>query len=342
MRQCILATGGAGYIGSHVTVELLSVGYDVVILDNFENSKPEAVDSIRSVGAGAPTLVEGDVRDYELVRSTLRRHGITAVIHLAGRKSVAESVADPLLYFDVNVNGSITLLRAMREEGVRRLVFSSSATVYAPTESLPIPETAALGPTNPYGRSKLMIEQMIDPICDADSGFSAISLRYFNPVGAHESGLIGEDPLDIPNNLFPYVAQTAAGLREFVQVYGGDYPTSDGTGLRDYVHVVDLAHGHVAAVGHLLRGDNERSGHLRLNLGTGRGFTVLEAIAAFSRACGHDIPYRIVGRRPGDMVASVADPSAAAQVLAWRAERDLEQMCADHWAFQRRHLMQAG
>ena len=341
MRNCVLATGGAGYIGSHVTVELLAAGHDVVILDNFENARRDVVERIGAIGVGLPVLVEGDVRDSERVRSVFDLHRIDAVIHLAGKKAVGESVANPLLYFDANLNGAITLLRTMGEAKVRRLVFSSSATVYGLTERLPIDETAPLGPTNPYGQTKLMIEEMIDALVIAEPELSAISLRYFNPVGAHSSGRIGEDPNDIPNNLFPYIAQTAAGWRKSVQVFGSDYPTRDGTGLRDYIHVVDLARGHVAALERLLREDRARGSHERYNLGTGRGSTVLEALAAFSRACGTGIPYEIVGRRPGDVAASVADPSRAKASLGWSARHGLDEMCRDHWAFQRQRILEA-
>ncbi|TGN57311.1 UDP-glucose 4-epimerase GalE [Paracoccus liaowanqingii] len=335
--RTILATGGAGYIGSHVVVELLAAGHRVVILDNFENSDRHAVAGLPRIAQGPVTLIEGDVRDPDVVEGILRRYGIDAVIHLAGKKAVGQSVDDPMLYFHDNLLGAISLLRAMERAGVDRLVFSSSATVYGMPKVLPIPETAPTGITNPYGRTKLMIEEMIDDLTAARPGFRAISLRYFNPVGAHSSGLIGENPRDVPNNLFPYVAQTAAGQRPEVQVFGGDYATPDGTGVRDYIHVVDLARGHVAAIGHLTAAPFPDR-HLRINLGTGTGYSVLQIIAAFSAACGFAIPYRVVARRPGDAAVSLADPTLAGKLLGWRATRDLAQMCADHWAFQQRAL----
>lgn len=333
MTRCVLATGGAGYIGSHVVVALLEAGHQVVILDNFENSDRSHMARIPMIAPGRVALVEGDVRNRAVVNDVLQQHGVDAVIHLAGKKAVGESVADPLLYFHDNLLGAISLLQAMHEVGVRDLVFSSSATVYGYPAVLPIPESAPTGVTNPYGRTKLMIEEMIDDLTVADPAFRAISLRYFNPVGAHPSGLIGENPRGVPGNLFPYVAQTAAGLRPAVQVFGSDYDTPDGTGVRDYIHVVDLALGHVAALDHLAAvTGNDR--HLRVNLGTGTGHSVLQIIAAFSRVCGSPIPYELVARRPGDAAISVADPARAARLLGWSASRDLDAMCADHWRFQ--------
>jgi UDP-glucose 4-epimerase len=252
-------------------------------------------------------------------------------MHFAGKKAVAESVERPLLYFESNLGGAVALLQAMQDAGVRRLVFSSSATVYGLPETLPVDERAATGPINPYGQTKLMIETVIDALCAAEPAFAAMSLRYFNPVGAHPSGLIGEDPRGIPNNLFPFVAQTAAGRRDKVRVFGDDYPTPDGTGVRDYIHVVDLARGHLAALERLMA--DRAAGHTRLNLGTGRGHSVLEAIAAFARASGREISYEVVGRRAGDVATLVADPSAAERLLGWRAERGLDEMCADHWRY---------
>ncbi|MBB1498030.1 UDP-glucose 4-epimerase GalE [Paracoccus sp. MC1862] len=333
MKKCILATGGAGYIGSHVVVELLEAGHRVVILDNFENSDRGTVERISRIARGEVELVEGDVRDPDLVVEVLRLHRVDAVIHLAGKKAVGESVADPLLYFHDNLLGAVSLLQAMCAAGVQKLVFSSSATVYGFPKTLPIPETAPTGVTNPYGRTKLMIEEIIDDLTVAEPDFQAISLRYFNPVGAHPSGLIGENPRGTPNNLFPYVAQTAAGLRKAVQVFGSDYDTIDGTGTRDYIHVLDLARGHVAAINHLFGNSKER--HLRINLGTGTGYSVLQILDAFSDACGHRIPREIVARRPGDAAASLADPTLAHRLLGWHATHDLRAMCADHWAFQK-------
>jgi UDP-glucose 4-epimerase len=287
------------------------------------------------MGFGNPEIVEADVRDSTALEQLFTSHGIDAVVHMAGKKAVGESVADPLLYYSANLVGAMTLLAAMTRHSVRRLVFSSSATVYGTPERLPIDESAPLDPANPYGRTKLMIEQMIGDLAAAEPEFGAISLRYFNPVGAWRGGLIGEEPKGTPSNLFPYIAQTAAGTRTRVSVYGADYPTPDGTGVRDYVHVVDLACGHVAAVD-LLMGSGDTAGHQAINLGTGRGYSVVESIAAFERACKRTIPYDIVARRPGDVATCVADPSLAERLLGWRAGLDLDAMCADHWAFQNR------
>ncbi|MTE01491.1 UDP-glucose 4-epimerase GalE [Paracoccus sp. YIM 132242] len=331
--RTILATGGAGYIGSHVVVELLEAGHRVVILDNFENSDRRTVARIPQIARGTVVLVEGDVRDRAVVTEVLRQYRIDAVIHLAGKKAVGQSVADPLLYFRDNLLGAISLLQGMQAAGVGKLVFSSSATVYGIPKVLPIPETAPTGTTNPYGRTKLMIEEMVDDLVTADPRFQAISLRYFNPVGAHPSGLIGENPRDVPNNLFPYVAQTAIGQRPEVQVFGADYDTPDGTGVRDYIHVMDLARGHVAAIERMF-GPGFEDRHMRINLGTGTGYSVLQIIDAFSQACGFPVPYRVTARRPGDVAVSLADPCRAGAVLGWRATRDLARMCADHWTFQ--------
>ena len=333
---CILATGGAGYIGSHVVIELLNAGYKVVILDNFENSDRQVAARIPRIATGDVTLVEGDVRDTHVVEEVLRSFRVDAVIHLAGKKAVGESVANPLLYFGDNLMGAIALLQAMSNAGVPSLVFSSSATVYGTPEIVPIDETAPTGVSSPYGRTKLMIEQMIDDVAVSWPAFQAVSLRYFNPVGAHRSGLIGERPSGVPNNLFPYVAQTAAGQRDRLSVFGDDYDTPDGTGIRDYIHVVDLARGHVRAIEMLFRGYGDATHrHRRINLGTGRGYSVLEVIGAFAKASGQKIAHEIVARRPGDAAVSVADPGLAARLLGWRAERDLESMCRDHWAFQK-------
>lgn len=333
--RTILATGGAGYIGSHVVVSLLEEGHRVVILDNFENSDRYTVARIPRIAPGSVALVEGDVRDQALVTDLLRQYKVDAVIHLAGKKAVGESVADPLLYYSDNIGGAVSLLRAMQATGVSRLIFSSSATVYGMTEVMPIDETAPTSATNPYGRTKLMIEEIIEDLTVADSDFRAISLRYFNPVGAHSSGLIGENPKGAPNNLFPYVAQTAAGLRKKVQVFGSDYPTPDGTGIRDYLHVVDLARGHVAAIDHIF-GPAPQNRHQKINLGTGTGYSVLEVLAAFSRACGFQVPFELTPRRPGDAARSLADPRLAHSLLGWKALHDLDRMCADHWAFQQK------
>jgi UDP-glucose 4-epimerase len=333
----VLATGGAGYIGSHVVAELLATGRRVVIIDDFSNADPATVERIAAIGLGTPELLRGDVRDAALLDEAFTRFPIDAVIHLAGLKAVGESVADPLRYHAVNLGGAIALFQAMLRHDVRRLVFSSSATVYGVPERNPIPERAPLAAVNPYGRTKLVIEQTIDELVVARPDFAAVSLRYFNPVGAHASRLIGEDPRGVPNNLFPYIAQTAAGVRERVSVYGDDYPTPDGTAIRDYIHVVDLARGHLAALDFLLAGQGAGR-NAAVNLGRGRGHSVLEAVAAFGAAVGRPIPYAIAPRRQGDVAESVADPRLAAELLGWRAELDLERMCADQWAFQSRLL----
>jgi UDP-glucose 4-epimerase len=334
MTLTVLATGGAGYIGSHVVAELLQAGHRAVLLDDLSNADANVVDRVAALGHGRPELVVGDIRDADLLDRLFTGQRIDAVVHLAGLKAVGESVAQPLRYHAVNVGGAVALLQAMQRHQVARLVFSSSATVYGMPESNPIGEDAPLGALNPYGRTKLIAEQVIDDLVASDPGFAAISLRYFNPVGAHASGLIGENPKGVPNNLFPFIAQTAAGLRERVRVFGSDYPTPDGTGVRDYIHVVDLARGHLAALDYLMAEPGARGRNLALNLGCGRGYSVLEALAAFSRAVGGPIPYEVVDRRPGDAAECVADPARAAAVLGWRADRGLDAMCADHWAFQ--------
>jgi UDP-glucose 4-epimerase len=335
MTATILATGGAGYVGSHVAAELLAAGRRVVILDDFSNAPEDIAARLAALGQGEAEVVAADIRDGRALDAVFARHRFEAVVHLAGLKAVGESVAQPLRYFEVNVGGAVALLQAMLRHGVARLAFSSSATVYGAPASNPIPEEAPLAPLNPYGRTKATIERILDDLVAAEPGFAAVSLRYFNPVGAHPSGMIGESPKGAPNNLFPLIAQTAAGLRERVEVFGDDYPTPDGTGIRDYVHVVDLARGHLAALDFLLSG--EAAGrHLPVNLGCGRGYSVLESIEAFGRAVGRPIPYRIAARRPGDAAECVADPRRAAALLGWRAALGLDAMCADHWAFQRR------
>ena len=332
-RLNVLATGGAGFIGSHVVVELIAAGHRVVILDNFENASPDVPARLsRLTGVDVPTI-RGDIRDSDLVRSLLDRHAIDAVIHLAGKKAVGESVAAPLVYYEANLGGGIALLEAMQASGVGKLIFSSSATVYGPGLT-PLDEDHPVAPSNPYGRTKLMQEDIITDAVAAGSIKSAISLRYFNPVGAHPSGLIGEDPRATPNNLFPFIAQTAAGWHAKVRVFGDDYDTPDGTGVRDYIHVVDLARGHVAALAHLMASGLSGT-HQRFNLGTGRGCSVKEALATFSRVCGFEIPHEIVARRPGDVATCIACPDRAERVLGWRAALSIGQMCADHMAFQR-------
>lgn len=331
--MAILVTGGAGYIGCHVAAELLAAGRRVVILDDLSSALPDALDRINAIAPHPAELIVGDVRDHGLLDAVFSRFPIEAVIHLAGLKIPGDSVAEPLRYYDANVGGATALFAAMLHHGVERLVFSSSAAVYGPPCSNPVSEDAPLHPCNPYARTKRMIEQILDDLVAAEPGMAAISLRYFNPVGAHASNLIGENPAGAPGNLFPFIAQTAAGLREKVQVFGTDYPTPDGTGIRDYIHVVDLAKGHLAALD-LLTAGAALGRNIPINLGTGRGYSVIEAIAAFSRASGREIASAPAPRRPGDVAECVADPSRAARILGWRAELGLDRMCADHWAFQ--------
>jgi len=327
--RTVLLTGGAGYIGSHTAVELLAAGWEVVVLDDFSNSSPVALDRVAElVPSGRLRWHRGDVGDTAAVRRILADEGVDAVVHFAGLKAVGESVALPLRYYSVNVAGSASLLRAMDEAGVRQMVFSSSATVYGDPEQLPIVESAPLSATNPYGHTKLMVEQMLGDVAAADDRWQITLLRYFNPVGAHPSGRLGEDPEGIPNNLMPFVMQVAAGRLPQIRVFGDDYDTPDGTGVRDYIHVVDLAGGHRAAL------EAPRAGCRAINLGTGHGSSVLEVIAAASRAVGRDLPYEIVGRRPGDVAATWADPALAERELGWRAERDLDAMATDHWCWQ--------
>lgn len=326
----ILVTGGAGYIGSHTVVELLNAGHAVTVIDNFCNSSPAVPERIERIAGRKPVFVRADVRDRAALQSLFEAHRYDAVIHFAGLKAVDESVAEPLRYYDNNVGGSLALFEAMARAGVKTVVFSSSATVYGDPASVPIREDAPVAPTNPYGRSKLMVEDILRETAAADAGWRVALLRYFNPVGAHESGLIGEDPNGVPNNLMPYISQVAVGRRECLSVWGGDYPTPDGTGVRDYIHVVDLARGHLAALEHM-----PASGVLTVNLGTGRGYSVLEVLRAFERASGRPVPYRIAARRPGDVAVCYADPALAAARLGWRAEYDIDRMCADTWRWQR-------
>jgi UDP-glucose 4-epimerase len=327
----VLLTGGLGYIGSHTAVALLDAGWEVLLLDNLSNSSAGVVRRIEQLGGRPVTFVEGDVRDGALVADLLARHRCEAVVHFAGLKAVGESVAKPLLYFDNNVGGAVALLRAMEQAGTRRLVFSSSATVYGTPGYLPLDEQHPVSALNPYGRTKLHIEEMLRDACAADPSWRVVCLRYFNPCGAHPSGLIGEDPRDIPNNLMPYVARVAQGELARVQVFGGDYDTPDGTGVRDYIHVQDLAAGHLQALAYGAR----HAGWEAINLGTGRGYSVLEMIRAFERASGRPIPYAIVGRRPGDAASCWADPAKAARLLDWTARHDVEAMCESAWKWQR-------
>lgn len=332
----ILLTGGAGYIGSHTAVELAAAGYGVVVLDNFSNSNPVVIQRMAQIAGRAIPVVQADVRDQKALESTLRTHQVQAVIHFAGKKAVGESVTHPLEYFDHNVNGTLVLLRAMQATGVHRLVFSSSATVYGDPRYVPIDEEHPLSVTNPYGRSKLMVEQMLADLHHADSRWAITVLRYFNPIGAHSSGELGESPIGPANNLLPVIAQAAAGARGRLQIFGNDYPTMDGTGVRDYIHVVDLARGHLMALRHQFN-QMETGGLQVFNLGTGRGYSVLEVVRAFEQASGQTVPYAIVARRPGDVAACYAQPARARAVLGWQAEFDLQRMCADAWRWQSRN-----
>ena len=332
--QNVLITGGTGYIGAQCCVALIEAGYHPVIIDNLVNSHEGAIDAIERITGVRPPFIAGDIRDGRLVEAVLGQHAVASVMHFAALKSVGDSVADPLDYFDVNVGGSIALLSAMRSKGVRTLVFSSSAAVYGNAAGAPAAEGAPCSPASPYGRSKLMVEDMLEDLARSEPGWSIARLRYFNPVGAHASGLLGEDPRGSPSGLVPSIAQVASGRRPRLSVYGGDYPTPDGSGMRDFIHVTDLVEGHLAALRHL-----ERSRELlTLNLGTGRGHTVLEVIAAFAAASGQEIPYEIVARRPGDAAVSYADPSLAREVLGWSAARTLGEMCADAWRWQCRDV----
>jgi UDP-glucose 4-epimerase len=326
----ILVTGGMGYIGSHTCVELLHAGHQVVILDNLDNSERAVQQRVEKIAGKALTFIEADIRDRAAVEAAFAAHKVDAVIHFAGLKAVGESVEQPLRYYDNNVTGSIVLFETMQKFGVDTLVFSSSATVYGDPASVPITEDFPLSATNAYGRSKLMIEEMLRDLAVAQPAWRIALLRYFNPVGAHESGLIGETPSGIPNNLVPYIAQVANGQRQQLSVYGGDWPTADGTGMRDYIHVVDLALGHVKTLDKLATS----VGVVTYNLGTGRGVSVLDMVRAFEQASGRPIPYQVVARRPGDIAKCFADPARARDELGWTATRDIAQMCADSWRYQ--------
>ncbi len=333
MKSKILITGGAGYIGSHTCLELLAAGFELVVIDNLSNSKRESLRRVESISGAELTFVETDVRDKPGLERIFAAHSIDAVIHFAGLKAVGESVEKPLQYYDVNVAGSLVLFEVMAAANVKILVFSSSATVYGDPHSVPIREDFPLSATNPYGRSKLMIEDMLRDVYRADPAWRIGLLRYFNPVGAHVSGKIGEDPNGIPNNLMPIVAQVACGKRDLVSVHGNDYNTHDGTGVRDYIHVMDLARGHVKALNALSSLQN-RSGLMTLNLGTGKGYSVLEVVKAFEAASGRTVPYSIGPRRPGDIAECFADSALAAETIGWRAELGLDEMCADAWRWQ--------
>ena len=325
----VLLTGGAGYIGSHTAVELLNAGHEVVVIDNLCNSSKESIRRVEEITGKTIAFYENDVRDPNALDTIFTDHSIDAVIHFAGLKAVGESVEKPLLYYDVNVGGAITLFGAMQRHGVTKLVFSSSATVYG---SAPYPYEESMqtgvGVTNPYGRTKYMIEEIMRDATVSDSALQYVSLRYFNPVGAHESGCIGEDPNGIPNNLMPYIAQTAAGKRDKLRIWGNDYNTIDGTGVRDYIHVVDLAKGHLAALEHL------QPGFDAINLGSGTGTSVLQVVHAFEKACGHAIPYEVLERRPGDLPEYYANATKAADILGWRTEKTIDDICADTWRWQ--------
>ena len=331
--ETVLVTGGAGYIGSHTCVELLQSGRDIIVLDNLSNSSRASLRAVEQITQKEIPFIEGDIRDRDTLDEIFTTYSISSVLHFAGLKAVGESTAQPLRYYDNNVNGSLTLLDAMGAHGCKTIVFSSSATVYGIPEQTPLTENAPVGAINPYGRTKLLVEEMLQDIHASDPEWRISLLRYFNPVGAHASGEIGEDPNDIPNNLMPYISQVAVGQLEKLNVYGDDYDTPDGTGIRDYIHVVDLAKGHLAALKYLADGP-KISVH---NLGTGQGYSVLEAIKAFEGASGKHIPFEITDRRPGDAATSFADPSKALEDLGWQAEYDLMRMCEDAWRWQSTH-----
>ena len=326
----ILVTGGSGYIGSHAILELILAGHDVCVVDNLSNSSVHSLKRVEEITDKCVDFYQIDIRERDALNAVMRDKRFDAVVHFAGLKSVSESTAQPLVYYDNNINGTLVLLELMLAHGIRNLVFSSSATVYGDTKVLPITESAPLSATNPYGQTKLMIEQILTDIIKVNPALNIAILRYFNPVGAHESGMIGEDPKGIPNNLFPYVAQVAAGRRDRIGVFGSDYPTPDGTGVRDYIHVVDLALGHVRALETLA----SNPGLLTCNLGTGRGYSVLEVIQEFSAACGKELPHAALPRRTGDVAACYADSDYAKYLLGWSAKRDLKMMCEDAWRWQ--------
>jgi UDP-glucose 4-epimerase len=333
--QKILITGGTGFIGSHTVVELITAGYECLVLDSLVNSHPAVVDRIAAITGKTPLLVKGDVRDAACLDALFGAHKISAVIHFAGLKAVGESVREPLRYYDNNVNGTTTLLAAMAKAGVKTIVFSSSATVYGEPDFSPIPESAPFRPASPYGKSKAMVESILTDLTIADPAWRAALLRYFNPVGAHPSGMMGEDPAGIPNNLMPFVCQVASGRLKTLSIFGNDYPTADGTGERDYIHVMDLAEGHLAALRYLTRSD--AAPLMIANLGTSRGHSVLDMVNTFSRVNGVPIPHQFVARRPGDVPAYWADASYAEKTLGWKTTRSLEGMCRDSWNWQKQN-----
>jgi UDP-glucose 4-epimerase len=334
MNKSILVTGGTGFIGSHTSVALLDAGYDVIVLDNLDNSDASVIDRIGQICGREPVFIEGDIRDRTLLENIFEQHPISAVMHFAGLKAVGESVEKPLKYYENNVGGTLDLLAAMQQADIKTIVFSSSCTVYGDPDNVPITETFPRSFTNPYGASKLMIEDILADLYRAQPGWRIGRLRYFNPVGAHKSGLMGEDPKGIPNNLMPLISQAAAGLRNEVSVFGDDYATRDGTGVRDYIHVVDLANGHLAALDYL----DQNQEMLTVNLGTGHGASVLEMINAFETVNDCKVPYRITARRPGDIAEAWADTNLANQLLGWQATRTLEDMCRDAWRWQTNNL----
>lgn len=330
-KETVLVTGGVGFIGSHTTVALQEAGYRVLILDNLCNSDAAVLNAIAEITGEAPGFIEGDIRDRALLDKIFATHRIDAVMHFAGLKAVGESTTEPLSYYDNNVNGSLQLLQAMQSAAVRTIVFSSSATVYGEPQSLPLTESHPRSATNPYGHTKLVVEEMLESLHASEAGWRVALLRYFNPIGAHRSARIGEAPQGTPNNLLPYVAQVATGMRTELHVFGADYDTPDGTGVRDYIHVLDLAQGHVAALDYCKNSDSEL---LTVNLGTGKGHSVLEIIAAFEQASGKRIPYRVAERRPGDIAECWADTEKAYRLLGWRASRTLSEMCEDAWRWE--------
>ena len=335
MAKRIVVTGGAGYIGSHVCVELLNAGGDVLVIDNFSNAHPEALNRIRNLAPGKLELLERDLaigaHESDII-SAVKNFKADGAVHLAGLKAVGESVAEPARYYAVNIGAALTLIRALEAANAKTVVFSSSATVYGDLNENPVNENGAIGPANPYGRTKLYIEEILKDLARSDPSWRVVNLRYFNPVGAHPSGQIGEDPNGVPNNLFPFIAQVAVGRRDKLMVFGDDYPTRDGTGVRDYIHVCDLARGHLAALDFLASA--KTGGAQDINLGTGAGYSVLEAVKAFKRASNREIPYEIAPRRDGDIAEIYANADLAGELLGWRAEKTLEDMCADHWRWQ--------